>query len=56
MNTASQFNEYSRTHPIPTAICVSADALLPRPDATIIAESGTAPSKGKTIPPIINIR
>ena len=38
-------------YPIPTAICWSASTLLPEPEAMIIAESGTAPNNGRTIPP-----
>ena len=42
------------THPIPTAIFLLASSLLPTaPDAMIIAESGTAPSRGSTIPPMM---
>ena len=40
------------SYPMPTAICLSAVSALPElPDAIIIAESGTAPKRGRTIPP-----
>ena len=43
-----------RPDPIPTAIWESASSALPElPDAMIMAESGTAPRRGRTTPPII---
>ena len=43
-----------KTNPIPTDICLLASSRLPpMPEKMIIAESGTAPSKGRTMPPII---
>ena len=42
------------THPIPTAICELASSLLPpTPENIIITESGTAPSSGRTTPPMM---
>ena len=42
------------THPIPTVILLLASSRVPTaPDATIIAESGTAPNSGSTIPPMM---
>lgn len=39
----------SISHPMPTESLVCASG--PRPDTMIMAESGTAPSSGRTIPP-----
>ncbi len=41
-------------YPIPTDICLLAVSRSPPiPEKTIIAESGIAPNKGRTTPPII---
>ena len=50
-NNNDDDDDNSLSYPIPTAICVSASSLLPEPEAIIIAESGTAPNNGRTIPP-----
>ena len=50
-NNNDNNDDNSLSYPIPTAICVSASSLLPEPEAIIIAESGTAPNNGRTIPP-----
>ena len=47
INTGDQTNNIS--HPMPTESLVCASD--PRPDTMIMAESGTAPSSGRTIPP-----
>lgn len=48
---ARQVQYLSVTYPIPTDNCCCASGF--NPETMIIAESGTAPSKGKTIPPNI---
>ena len=41
-------------YPIPTEICLSASSLLPvTPENRIIAESGMAPNRGSTTPPMM---